>query len=355
MSITTDDIRIAGLNQLIAPIVLMEEIPIDENEAQLVKESREQAENILLGKDDRVLVVVGPCSIHDTEAALEYAKRLKDYADTVSDDLLVIMRVYFEKPRTTVGWKGLINDPKMDNTYDINLGLRTARKLLRDLLKLGIPAGTEFLDTISPQFYADLISWGAIGARTTESQIHRELASGLSMPVGFKNGTGGSIQIALDAIQASQQAHHFLSVTKNGTAAIVATKGNPGCHLILRGSTVGPNFDNESIEGARTRLKEKNLAACLMVDCSHGNSCKDFSKQPEVVNDIARQMAEGENAIASVMIESNLVEGNQSMNDLDKLEYGKSVTDACVSWETTVEMLNNLAEAVKLRRKTLIA
>ncbi len=355
MSITTDDIRIVDLHQLIAPIVLMEEIPVDEKEAQLVKESREQAENILLGKDDRLLVVVGPCSIHDTKAALEYAQGLKAYADTVSDDLLLIMRVYFEKPRTTVGWKGLINDPGMDNSYDINLGLRTARNLLRDLLKIGIPAGTEFLDTISPQFYADLISWGAIGARTTESQIHRELASGLSMPVGFKNGTGGSIQIALDAIQASQQAHHFLSVTKNGTAAVVATKGNSGCHLILRGSTAGPNFDRENIESVRTRLKEKNLAACVMVDCSHGNSCKDFSKQPEVASNLASQIAEGENAITAVMIESNLLEGNQPMNDLDKLEYGKSVTDACVSWETTIEMLDNLAQAVRLRRKTMIA
>ncbi len=355
MSITTDDIRIADLHQLIAPIVLMEELPIDDSEAQLVRESRKLAEKILLGKDDRLLVVVGPCSIHDTKAALEYAERLKAYADTARDDLLVMMRVYFEKPRTTVGWKGLINDPQMDNSYDINLGLRTARTLLRDLLKIGVPAGTEFLDTISPQFYADLISWGAIGARTTESQIHRELASGLSMPVGFKNGTGGSIQIALDAIQASQQPHHFLSVTKNGTAAVVSTKGNPACHLILRGSTAGPNFDRETIADVRSRLKEKKLAAALMIDCSHGNSRKDFAKQAEVAEDIASQMAEGENSITSVMIESHLHEGNQSMTDLDKLEYGKSVTDACVSWDTTVEMLDKLSEAVRLRRKTFIA
>lgn len=355
MSITTDDIRIAGLHQLIAPIVLMEEIPICDAEAQLVKESREQAENILLGKNDRLLVVVGPCSIHDTKAALEYAKHLKDYADTVSDDLLLIMRVYFEKPRTTVGWKGLINDPQMDSSFDINLGLRTARNLLCDLLELGVPAGTEFLDTISPQFYADLVSWGAIGARTTESQVHRELASGLSMPVGFKNGTGGSIQIALDAIQAAHQPHHFLSVTKNGTAAVVSTKGNPGCHLILRGSTDGPNYDYKTIESVRTRLKEKNLPACVMVDCSHGNSCKDYRKQPQVAEDIASQIAEGENSIVSVMIESHLHEGSQMMDDLDNLEYGKSVTDACVSWDTTVTMLDKLAEAVRLRRKTLIA
>ncbi len=355
MSITTDDIRIANLHQLIAPVVLMEELPIGESEAQLVRESRELAENIMLGKDDRLMVVVGPCSIHDTQAALEYAQLLKDYADTVSDELLVIMRVYFEKPRTTVGWKGLINDPQMDGSYDINLGLRTARTLLHELLKIGIPAGTEFLDTISPQFYADLISWGAIGARTTESQIHRELASGLSMPVGFKNGTGGSIQIALDAIQASQQAHHFLSVTKNGTAAVVSTKGNPGCHLILRGSTEGPNYDRETVASVKARLKEKGLATSLMVDCSHGNSRKDFTQQATVADDIASQMADGENAIASVMIESNLQEGNQSMTDLAQLEYGKSVTDACVSWDNTVTILDQLAEAVRQRRKTLIA
>ncbi|MFK5923621.1 MAG: 3-deoxy-7-phosphoheptulonate synthase [Verrucomicrobiota bacterium] len=355
MSITTDDVRIADLHQLIAPVVLMEELPIAESEARLIRESRALAENIMLGKDDRLLVVVGPCSIHDTKAALEYGQRLKAYADTVKDDLQVIMRVYFEKPRTTVGWKGLINDPQMDGSYDINLGLRTARNLLRDLLKLGIPAGTEFLDTISPQFYADLISWGAIGARTTESQIHRELASGLSMPVGFKNGTGGSIQIALDAIQASQQPHHFLSVTKNGTAAVVSTKGNPGCHLILRGSSAGPNYDRETVTDVRTRLKEKGLAASLMIDCSHGNSRKDYTKQAAVAADVANQMADGESSIASVMIESNLQQGNQSMDDLEKLEYGKSVTDACVSWNTTVEILDQLAEAVRLRRKTFIA
>jgi 3-deoxy-7-phosphoheptulonate synthase len=355
MSITTDDIRIANLHQLIAPIVLMEEIPINDDQAQLVRESREQAEKILTGKDDRLLVVVGPCSIHDPKAALDYARKLKDFADTAKDDLLIIMRVYFEKPRTTVGWKGLINDPRMDNSYDINLGLRTARHLLRDLLQLGVPAGTEFLDTISPQFYADLISWGAIGARTTESQVHRELASGLSMPVGFKNGTGGSIQIALDAIQAAQQAHHFLSVTKNGTAAVVSTKGNPACHLILRGSTAGPNFDRETIQDVSSRLREKNLPASLMIDCSHGNSCKDYRKQPQVAEDLATQMAEGENAITSVMIESHLLEGNQAMDDPENLEYGKSITDACISWDTTVTVLDKLAEAVRLRRKTLLA
>lgn len=355
MSITTDDIRIANLHQLIAPIVLMEEIPIDDAQSQLVRESREQAEKILAGKDDRLLVVVGPCSIHDPEAALDYARKLKAYADKAHGDLLIIMRVYFEKPRTTVGWKGLINDPKMDNSYDINLGLRTARHLLRDLLEIGVPAGTEFLDTISPQFYADLISWGAIGARTTESQVHRELASGLSMPVGFKNGTGGSIQIALDAIQAAHQAHHFLSVTKNGTAAVVSTKGNPACHLILRGSTAGPNYDRGTIQEVASRLREKNLPACLMVDCSHGNSSKDYRKQPEVAEDLAMQMAEGENAIASVMIESHLHEGSQAMGDSVNLEYGKSITDACISWDTTVTVLDKLAEAVRLRRKTLLA
>ncbi|MCF6312386.1 MAG: 3-deoxy-7-phosphoheptulonate synthase [Verrucomicrobiales bacterium] len=355
MSITTDDIRIENLHQLIAPVVLMEELTLKDNEAQLVRESRAAAENIMLAKDDRLLVVIGPCSIHDPEAALDYARKLKAYADTAKDDLLIIMRVYFEKPRTTVGWKGLINDPHLNGSFDINLGLRTARNLLLNLLELGMPAGTEFLDTISPQFYADLISWGAIGARTTESQIHRELASGLSMPVGFKNGTGGSIQIALDAIQASQQPHHFLSVTKNGTAAVVTTKGNPASHLILRGSSEGPNYDRETIEAVKQRLKKCGLSDRLMVDCSHGNSRKDYTQQAVVADDIASQIADGENAIASVMIESNLVEGNQSLKDLDQLEYGKSVTDACVSWDNSVAILDQLAEAVRLRRKTLLA
>ncbi len=356
MSIRTDDLRIDSIHQLIPPAILMQETPINDAMAGVVASAREQAENILDGKDDRLLIVVGPCSIHDTAAALDYARRLKEYADGASDDLLIIMRVYFEKPRTTVGWKGLINDPNLDGTFDINHGLGKARRLLIELAKLGVPAGTEFLDTISPQYVADLVAWGAIGARTTESQVHRELASGLSAPVGFKNGTGGSIQIALDAIQAAQKPHHFLSVTKQGTSAIVATTGNTCCHLILRGSSDGPNFDHDSIQEVRKRLKESDLPPQIMVDCSHGNSCKDYRKQPEVAADLCAQVAGGETTIAAVMIESNLVEGNQSLGSgPEGLEYGKSITDACVSWDTTVEMLDQFADAARKRRKTYLA
>jgi 3-deoxy-7-phosphoheptulonate synthase len=356
MSIRTDDIRIDSIHQLISPAILMQDTPVSEEMARLVANTREQSEAILHGKDDRLLVVVGPCSIHDTDAALDYAAKLKEYADGATEDLLIIMRVYFEKPRTTVGWKGLINDPNLDGTFDINHGLGVARELLVKLTEMGMPAGTEFLDTISPQYVADLVSWGAIGARTTESQIHRELASGLSAPVGFKNGTGGSIQIALDAIQAGQKPHHFLSVTKQGTSAIVATTGNSCCHLILRGSGDGPNFDHDSIRAVRKRLKEADLPLQLMVDCSHGNSCKDYRKQPDVAADLCQQLADGETSIAAVMIESNLVEGNQKLGTgAEGLEYGQSITDACVSWDTTVQMLDQFAGAVRKRRKTYLA
>ncbi len=356
MSIRTDDIRIASIHQLIAPAILIEEKPISDEMAELVSDTRNQAEAILHGTDDRLLVVVGPCSIHDTEAALDYAAKLKEYADGCSEDLLIIMRVYFEKPRTTVGWKGLINDPNLDGTFDINHGLRIARDLLVKLTELGMPAGTEFLDTISPQYVADLVAWGAIGARTTESQVHRELASGLSAPVGFKNGTGGSIQIALDAIQAAQKPHHFLSVTKQGTSAIVETTGNSCCHLILRGSSDGPNYDHDSISAVRKRIKDSGLPPYVMVDCSHGNSCKDYKKQPQVAADLCAQIADGETTIAAVMVESNLKEGNQKLgNGPEGLEYGQSITDACVSWESTVTMLDQFAEAVRRRRKTFLA
>lgn len=355
MSIPTDDLRIASLKQLIAPVILMDQLPITDEIAELVAQSRHQAEAILKGKDDRLLVVVGPCSIHDPEAALEYAARLKEYAETVKDDLFLVMRVYFEKPRTTVGWKGLINDPGLDDTYNINRGLHVARKLLLDLAAMGVPAGNEFLDTITPQYYADLVSWGAIGARTTESQVHRELASGLSMPVGFKNGTGGNIQIALDAIKASAQPHRFLSVTKSGDTAIVETTGNDTCHVILRGGASGPNFDSESVRATKKKLEEAGLSVQLMVDCSHANSQKDFRKQPEVAADLGAQVAGGENAVASIMIESHLEEGNQKMDDLSSLKYGVSVTDACVGWDTTVEMLDGLAKAVRMRRSTYLA
>jgi len=347
----TDDLRITGLNPLISPAVLAYYLPLTEQASELVASARAQADAILRGDDDRLLAVVGPCSIHDPEAALEYAGKLKQVAERVKDDVFVIMRVYFEKPRTTVGWKGLINDPKLDDSFDINHGLRVARGLLLDLANMGVPAGTEFLDTISPQYIADLIAWGAIGARTTESQVHRELASGLSMAVGFKNGTGGSIQIALDAIQSASNPHHFLSVTKQGVSAIFSTSGNESCHLILRGGKTGPNYEKPFIDEAAAMLREQNMTESVMVDCSHGNSLKDFRNQPLVAKNLAHQIADGCKVITSVMIESNLVEGNQKLTkDLKALKRGQSITDACLGWDDTVETLDVLAEAVRKRR-----
>jgi 3-deoxy-7-phosphoheptulonate synthase len=348
----TDDLRITGLNPLISPAVLAYYLPTTESASELVATTRDQADAILRGEDDRLLVVVGPCSIHDPEAALDYGAKLKELGKSLVKDVLVIMRVYFEKPRTTVGWKGLINDPNLDGSFDINQGLRIARGLLLDLANMGVPAGTEFLDTISPQYFADLITWGAIGARTTESQIHRELASGLSMPVGFKNGTGGSIQIALDAIQSSSRPHHFLSVTKQGVSAIVSTAGNESCHLILRGGKSGPNYDQAAVENAATMLREQGLPASVMIDCSHGNSMKDYRNQPMVAGDIARQIADGSRVITSVMIESNLVEGSQKLvSDRCQMTRGQSVTDACLGWDETVATLGELADAVRKRRE----
>jgi 3-deoxy-7-phosphoheptulonate synthase len=347
----TDDLRITGLNPLISPAVLAYYLPLTEEASEVVWSARSQAEAILRGEDDRLLAIVGPCSIHDPEAALEYGAKLKEQADRLKDDVLVIMRVYFEKPRTTVGWKGLINDPNLDDSFDINRGLRIARGLLLDLANMGMPAGTEFLDTISPQYIADLISWGAIGARTTESQVHRELASGLSMPVGFKNGTGGSIQIALDAIQSASNPHHFLSVTKQGVSAIVSTSGNASCHLILRGGKSGPNYEKPHIDEAAIMLREQGLVESVMVDCSHGNSLKDYRNQPLVAKNLANQMAAGCKVITSVMIESNLVEGNQKLaGDWKTLTRGQSVTDACLGWDETVATLEVLADAVRVRR-----
>jgi 3-deoxy-7-phosphoheptulonate synthase len=345
----TDDLRIAGLRPLIPPAILMEEIPITERASTVVAEAREDATRIVRGADDRLLVVVGPCSIHDPSAALEYARRLHAERERHSDALCLFMRVYFEKPRTTVGWKGLINDPGLDGSFDINRGLRLARKLLVDLGELGIPVGSEFLDTISPQFVADLISWGAIGARTTESQVHRELASGLSVPVGFKNGTDGNIQIAIDAIRAARGSHHFLSVTKQGLSAIVTTTGNDACHLILRGSQSGPNYDSKSVAGVAADLGKFGLPARVMIDCSHGNSQKDYRRQPEVAHSVAEQVAAGSAAICGVMLESHLVEGRQDLEPGKPLVYGQSITDACISWETTVPILEELAEAVRAR------
>lgn len=347
----TDDLRISGLNPLISPAVLNYFLPVSDEASELVADARAQADAILKGEDDRLLVIVGPCSIHDPEAALEYGRLLKAEADRLKKDIFVVMRVYFEKPRTTVGWKGLINDPKLDDSFDINHGLRVARGLLLELANMGIPAGTEFLDTISPQYIADLIAWGAIGARTTESQIHRELASGLSMPVGFKNGTGGSIQIALDAIQSSSRPHHFLSVTKQGVSAIVSTSGNDSCHIILRGGKSGPNYSEEQIAEVETVLREKGLPPHVMIDCSHGNSLKDYRKQPEVADALCKQIAKGSKSVVATMIESNLVEGNQKLvPNLEKLTHGQSVTDACISWSDTVKVLDGFAEAVRARR-----
>ncbi|KAI8356605.1 3-deoxy-7-phosphoheptulonate synthase [Choanephora cucurbitarum] len=350
-----DDKRITNIRPLIPPQILMEDLPLSLKAAATILEGRQGAENIIHGNDDRLLVVVGPCSIHDVKAGLEYAERLIEYAKSAKDDLHIIMRVYFEKPRTTVGWKGLINDPNLNNTYEINKGLRIARKLLLDLNEMGIPAACEFLDTISPQYTGDLVSWGAIGARTTESQIHRELASGLSCPVGFKNGTDGGMRVAIDAISAASHGHHFLSVTKQGLSAIVQTGGNDSCHVILRGGKSGPNYSAEYISSAAEDLKKSKLSPIVMVDCSHGNSSKDHNRQPVVARDIAAQLAnpnETGNYIVGVMIESNLVEGRQDIpsDGPEKLTYGKSITDACINWEDTVQVLDSLREGVRARR-----
>ena len=348
----TDDIRIDEIRQLLPPSLLLSELPILESSAQLINSTRSDIDNVLNGLSDKLLVVVGPCSIHDQKAAIEYADHVRKWISKYSNDLLIVMRVYFEKPRTTVGWKGLINDPSLDNSFDINNGLKIARSLLSEINEMGVPAGTEFLDAISPQYYADLISWGAIGARTTESQIHRELASGLSMPIGFKNGTGGSIKIAVDGIKAASQPHHFLSVTKQGVSGIVKTRGNKSCHIILRGSSNGPNCDSDSVNETSKLLKDNDLPGQLMVDCSHGNSLKDYKRQVSVAENLSEQISNGSKDIASVMIESNLVEGNQKISsNLSDLVYGQSVTDSCVGLEDTEKILTMFADAVQKRRQ----
>ena len=344
----TDDIRIQDIEPLISPAILIKDYPATTEIAKMVATTRKNAENIISGHDDRLLVVVGPCFIHDPQAAVDYASRLKEQMARFEKDLVIIMRVYFEKPRTTVGWKGLINDPFMNHTFDINRGLHMARGLLLRLGDMGVPAATEFLDTITPQYIADLITWGAIGARTTESQVHRELASGLSMPVGFKNGTSGSLQIAVDAIVSSSCPHCFLSVTKQGVSAIVSTTGNKSCHLILRGSSLGPNFDEDHVKEAEEALQKAGINNRIMIDCSHGNSCKDYRKQPAVAANIAEQISSGSEQVVAVMIESNIVEGAQPLSS--DLVYGKSITDQCIGWETTVEVLETLADAVRKRR-----
>ena len=349
MALKTDDLRIIEMQELSTPEEVRKELAITNSSAKTIIDSRKTIENILDEKDDRVFVVVGPCSIHDPIAAMDYANKLKKISKEVSDNLFIIMRVYFEKPRTTVGWKGLINDPMLDGSFNINKGIRIGRKLLLDIVDLELPTGTEYLDLISPQYIADIISWGAIGARTTESQCHRELASGLSCPVGFKNGTDGNLQITFDAIKAASGAHHFLSVTKEGNSAIFSTSGNPYCHTILRGGTNKVNYDAKSIEEVSARLEKANLPQQIIVDCSHANSMKDHKKQMIVINDLAEQLSKGEKRIKGLMIESNIVEGNQNIND-PNLVYGKSVTDACIGWEDTEKALYKLSEAIEKRK-----
>ncbi len=347
-----DDTRIRDIQELVPPIHVLREFPAEVTSAQTTFEARQAIHRILHGADDRLIVVVGPCSIHDPEAAIEYAQRLKKEAERWSNELLVVMRVYFEKPRTTVGWKGLINDPYLDGSFRINDGIRIARKLLCAITAMGVPAGTEFLDMITPQYIADLIAWGAIGARTTESQVHRELASGLSCPVGFKNGTDGNVKIAIDAVKAAQAPHHFLSVTKAGHSAIVSTAGNEDGHIILRGGKE-PNYDAASVQAACEEMAKAGLPARVMIDCSHGNSRKDPRRQIEVAQAVGDQLAQGEERIIGVMIESHLKEGRQDLIPGKSLEYGKSITDACIGWEETVALLEGLAHAVQLRRALL--
>ncbi len=347
----TDDLRIEAIHPLLPPQILIEELPLTEQASTVVAEARRATERVLRGEDDRLVVIVGPCSVHDPVAALEYARLVQGAIARFSGDLLLIMRVYFEKPRTTVGWKGLINDPNLDGSFAINKGLRVARQLLLDISALAVPAATEFVDTITPQFIADLVSWAAIGARTTESPTHRQLASGLSMPVGFKNGTDGNVQIAIDAIRSVRDKHHFLSVTKQGLSAIVATRGNDACHVVLRGSREAPNYAAHHVEACARALSEHGLRPAIMIDCSHGNSGKSHERQREVAEDVARQIAAGSRAIFGVMIESNLVAGNQPVVSGKALTYGQSVTDACLDWAQTEPALEALAEAVRARRR----
>lgn len=347
-SFITDDVRITDIRPLISPAILMQDFPASPEASKMVYDTREAVRRILKKEDDRLAVMVGPCSIHDTVAAIDYAGRLAAIREKYEKELLLIMRVYFEKPRTTVGWKGLINDPFMDESYNINSGLRIARGLLLRLSEMGVPAATEFLDVITPQYISDLIVWGAIGARTTESQVHRELASGLSMPIGFKNGTTGCVQIAVDGIVSSAHPHCFLSVTKQGVSAIVSTSGNDSCHVILRGSTQGTNYSSEHVKHVWEVQQKANISNRIMIDCSHGNSHKKWQEQAQVAANIAAQLAAGEDNIGAVMIESNINPGNQKC--VQPLQYGVSITDACVDWDGTLSILDTLAEGVRARR-----
>ncbi len=346
----TDDLRIAAITPLSPPDAVIAELPRGDAASRTVAGARKAIHRILSGADDRLAVVIGPCSVHDPEAALEYAGRLLEQRRRFAGELEVVMRVYFEKPRTTVGWKGLINDPDLDGSFRIDRGLRLARGLLLKIAETGMPAGCEFLDTATPQYFADLVGWGAIGARTTESQIHRELASGLSCPVGFKNGTDGSVKIAVDAVVSAAQPHHFLAVTKSGQAAIAATTGNPDCHVILRGGNDGPNYDAGSVDAACAIAEKAGLRGQVMIDASHANSAKKPENQPAVIDDVAARIAAGERRIIGVMVESNLVAGRQDLEPGRPLVHGQSITDGCVGWETSVAMLERLAEAVRARR-----
>lgn len=349
--IANDDTRIGKVEQVLPPIALIERYPASEVAINTVKKARQQAHNIIHRKDDRLLVVIGPCSIHDPKSALEYAQRIKAMREKYQDSLEIIMRVYFEKPRTTVGWKGLINDPYLNNSYALNDGLRIARKLLLDINNLEVPTAGEFLDMITPQYVADFMSWGAIGARTTESQVHRELASGLSCAVGFKNATNGGVRIALDAIGAAEAPHYFLSVTKFGHSAIVSTKGNADCHIILRGGDNGPNYSAKDVNEVCESIEKSGRIPHVMVDFSHANSSKQFKKQLEVCADVCQQIAQGSNQIFGVMIESHLVEGRQDLVEGKELVYGQSITDACIGWEDSELVLEQLSNAVIARRR----
>lgn len=347
----TNNLRIKSSKVVLPPVFLEEEMPVTEQSSSTVFETRRQIGNVLEGTDDRLVVVVGPCSIHDVDAAREYATRLKRISDALANELLIVMRVYFEKPRTTLGWKGLINDPYFDESFHINDGLRIARRLLLDLATMRVPAGTEFLDMITPQYIADLVSWGAIGARTTESQVHRQLVSGLSCPVGFKNGTSGNIKIAIEAIVSANHPHTFLGTSDTGQSAILFTTGNPECHIILRGGGQVTNFDAASVQTTAEQMEKAGIKPRIMIDFSHANSGKDFRRQAAVCRNVQEQIAGGDSRIMGVMIESNLVEGAQSLVNGKAHIYGQSITDACIGWPETEALLGGLAEAVSKRRQ----
>ncbi|MDR3419038.1 MAG: 3-deoxy-7-phosphoheptulonate synthase [Nevskia sp.] len=353
MTTVTENLRIASIRPVSTAAEVQQELPMSETAAQSVIAGRSGVQDILSGRDDRLLVIVGPCSIHDPQAALDYGRRLKPLREQLAGQLQILMRVYFEKPRTTVGWKGLINDPGLDDSYDINRGLRLARKLLLDLNELGLPAGVEFLDILTPQYIADLVSWGAIGARTTESQLHREMASGLSCPVGFKNGTDGSVKVAVDAVQSARNPHRFLSLTRTGATAIFETRGNHDTHIILRGGSTGVNYDAKSVEAACAALIKAGMEPQVMIDFSHANSQKQHKRQLAVSQDVGHQVAGGDSRIIGVMIESNLVEGRQDIGPRDTMTYGQSVTDACIHWDDTIELLRGLAASVRQRQARL--